>query len=217
MKAECSGRHAADGVANEGPHYSCSVKCATVCHTMSSASVDALGPYRLDVLARGVADIVTHIGGWLIDRALAGWALRAVLAGRPGEVRALRILGLRDADIHVGLAPLEWSPPPKVLAVETNFFDANESVRGAVLDLMRESSTTVMFWGDDAPQQIGLRLQAVTHHLTHAAAAFKVHAHCVVRCAESTPLSLVQESLFTAQRIESEGAEMTVRTQDRCS
>ena len=29
--------------------------------------------YRLDVVAAGVADVVRFAGGWLFDRAMAGW------------------------------------------------------------------------------------------------------------------------------------------------
>ncbi|WP_343575423.1 hypothetical protein [Mycobacterium sp.] len=48
--------------------------------------------YRLDVVAADVADVVTFAGGWLFDRAMAGWDVTVLVADHVDE-RPLRILG----------------------------------------------------------------------------------------------------------------------------
>src|SRR5689334_16677717 len=44
--------------------------------------------YRIDVIASGIADVVTSIGGWLFDRSMAGWRVNMYAADDP-DVRPL--------------------------------------------------------------------------------------------------------------------------------
>ena len=48
--------------------------------------------YRVDVVAADVADVVKFAGGWLFDRAMAGWDVTVLLVDHPDE-RPLQILG----------------------------------------------------------------------------------------------------------------------------
>ena len=41
--------------------------------------------YRLDVVAADVADVVKFAGGWLFDRAMAGWDVTVLLVDHPDE------------------------------------------------------------------------------------------------------------------------------------
>src|SRR6201999_4509172 len=43
--------------------------------------------YRLDVVAADVADVVKFAGGWLFDRAMAGWDVTVLLVDHPENVR----------------------------------------------------------------------------------------------------------------------------------
>ena len=52
------------------------------------------GKYQLDVTACDVADVVRHAGGWLYDRAMAGWDVAVTVTGNC-DVTPLRILGVR--------------------------------------------------------------------------------------------------------------------------
>ena len=71
------------------------------------------GKYQLDVTACDVADVVRHAGGWLYDRARAGWDVTVVVTG-DCDVTPLRILGVRteraDADDDA-------TAPPRALAL----------------------------------------------------------------------------------------------------
>ena len=58
--------------------------------------------YRLDVVAASAADAVHSAGGWLYDRAMAGWEV-TVLLPQSCDSRPLRILGVRAMDLEAGL------------------------------------------------------------------------------------------------------------------
>ena len=59
--------------------------------------------YRLDVVAADVADVVKFAGGWLFDRAMAGWDVTVLVADHPDE-RPLQILGVQIVDLEYALA-----------------------------------------------------------------------------------------------------------------
>ncbi|MGA8547342.1 MAG: hypothetical protein WB785_19075, partial [Mycobacterium sp.] len=59
--------------------------------------------YRLDVVAANVADVVRFAGGWLFDRAMAGWDVTVLLVDHPDE-RPLQILGAQILDLEYALA-----------------------------------------------------------------------------------------------------------------
>ena len=65
--------------------------------------------YRLDVVASSVVDVVRFAGGWLFDRAMAGWDVSVLLtdlADQP-DGRPLQILGAQVVDLEVALASVE--------------------------------------------------------------------------------------------------------------
>jgi hypothetical protein len=37
--------------------------------------------YRLDVVAASVSEVVSHAGGWLVDRVMAGWDVTVLISG----------------------------------------------------------------------------------------------------------------------------------------
>src|SRR5439155_14971420 len=55
--------------------------------------------YRLDVVAADVVDVVKFAGGWLFDRAMAGWDVTVLLVDHPDE-RPLQILGAHTIDLE---------------------------------------------------------------------------------------------------------------------
>src|SRR3974377_1817445 len=54
---------------------------------------------RLPVVAPGVVDVVQFAGGWLFDRAMAGWDVTVLLADH-SDCRPLHILGARILDLE---------------------------------------------------------------------------------------------------------------------
>lgn len=123
--------------------------------------------YELNVVAAHAVDVVSGIGGWLFDRAMAGWRV-SVAVDDIGDERALRILGLKA----VGLKALWRSPEADAVAmtaIGTSRFESGDhglAVHGPVGD--------VVFFGSHAPD--GVDAQIVQYRLSAAAMAFKARA-----------------------------------------
>lgn len=134
---------------------------------------DRLG-YRLDVIASNVTAVVRGAGGWLCDRAMAGWDVNVVLpSGR--DIRPLQILGLKVVHMDWQLAPARASTS-RCLAVGADVFGSDTRVRAAVLAALDQCLTEVTLFDDDCPAILGRRMTVVQHVLSSAARLFKGHA-----------------------------------------
>src|ERR1700686_1645048 len=60
--------------------------------------------FRLNVVAPTVADVVSCVGGWLVDRAMLGWEITVLIAARQQDLQPLHILGV---------TPLAFDEVPK--------------------------------------------------------------------------------------------------------
>ncbi len=67
--------------------------------------------YRLDVVAASAVDAVHSAGGWLYDRAMAGWEV-TVLLPQSCDSRPLRILGVGAMDLAVGVRDTDGLDDP---------------------------------------------------------------------------------------------------------
>jgi hypothetical protein len=131
--------------------------------------------YRLRVVACDTGEVVRLIGGWLYDRAAAGWDV-SVLAPQHTDTRPLQILGARVGELATVLAaPLSVSDRHG-LAVSREIFAADARVREMVLTALACRRTEVTLIDDGWPLAIGHRTTAVLHVLSAAARAFKGHA-----------------------------------------
>jgi hypothetical protein len=134
--------------------------------------------YRLDVVAASAADVVQSAGGWLYDRAMAGWEVTVLLPERC-DARALRILGVRVLELEAQLAALGTGSTSQSLAVSAEAFTADARVRDTVLQSLETGLTEVALWGQ-APQGWPLRVNRTMtsgrHVLSAAARRFKGHA-----------------------------------------
>jgi hypothetical protein len=133
---------------------------------------DTQSGYRLDVVASDVADVVRSAGGWLYDRAAAGWEV-SVLLPPPSDLRALQILGVRVVDLE---SALSMDSGGAAVAVSAAAVAADPRIRGKVHRALRHSLTEVTLWGDSWPPAVGRALTAVQYSLTAAAQAFKRQA-----------------------------------------
>jgi hypothetical protein len=131
--------------------------------------------YQLNVVGSTVSDVVVAAGGWLFDRAMAGWEVN-VLVAEPDMVRPVEILGGRCFELAAALRSMRKGPHPHALAVATNVFDGDERVRQAVLTALRRGSTEISFWGPESPMSIDRTVCLVEHPLTAAAKVFKAQA-----------------------------------------
>lgn len=139
--------------------------------------------YRLDVVAADVADVVRFAGGWLYDRAMAGWDVTVLLADHFAnhvDDRPLQILGVRTVDLEEALAALdagfETRPRPQALAAAADLFDCDARVRQGVLQALDHGATEVTLWGETWPSELDDSVGLVQHQLSNAAQKFKAQA-----------------------------------------
>jgi hypothetical protein len=130
--------------------------------------------YRLVVVAPRTAEVVRFAGGWLFDRAMAGWDV-TVLTADHTDPRPLRILGARAVDLEDALATPGPGPRPQAVAVRADLYRCDARVRRMVLDAAGEGRTEVRLWGERWPAEPG-GAGAVRHRLSAAARAFKAQA-----------------------------------------
>lgn len=132
--------------------------------------------YRLDVVAPSVLDAVESAGGWLYDRAMAGWDV-TVLLDRDGEdVRPLEILGVVVLDLEPVLQAWTQRPHPQTVAVAADLFATDQRVRQHVLTALDQGLTEVTLWGEQLPADLDRNVDSVRHELSAAARAFKAQA-----------------------------------------
>ena len=134
---------------------------------------------RLLVIAPGTVEVVRCAGGWLCDRAMAGWDV-TVLTARPAELRPLRILGARAADLGPVLSVPVHGPQPQALAVAAELYGSDRRVRELVRNALADGVSDVQLWGDLD--------RGVPHRLSLAARAFKTQALAAVAADDVTEI-----------------------------
>jgi hypothetical protein len=135
--------------------------------------------YRLDVVASSVTDVVRFAGGWLFDRAMAGWDVTVLVADHPDD-RPLQILGAQTTDLEEALASMdsgtETRPRPQALAAAADLFGCDLRVRQGVLQALDHGVTEVTLWGERWPSELDESVGLVQHQLSTAAQIFKAQA-----------------------------------------
>ena len=131
--------------------------------------------YRLDVVAASVVDVVRFAGGWLFDRAMAGWDVTVLLADLADD-RPLQILGAQTMDLEQALASVDTRPRPQALAAAADLFGCDSQVRQGVLHALDHGVTEVTLWGESWPSELDESVGLVQHQLSTAAQIFKAQA-----------------------------------------
>jgi len=149
--------------------------------------------YRLHVVATNIADVVTSIGGLIFDRAMAGWDVTVAVDGVVDD-RPIRILGARVATLAAGPDSAASASRPRVLAVASDVFVKNESVRRLVLAARKGNATDVLFWGRRHPPNLNYRFVPVRHRPSAAAQLFKSHALATPGASAAEP---AEEGLYS--------------------
>ncbi|WP_242656902.1 hypothetical protein [Mycobacterium lehmannii] len=139
----------------------------------ASAADGPANHHHLTVLAADLADVIGSAGGWLFDRARAGWDVDVWIADCADE-RPLTILGANAVD-DTREAVLRDVPRNGALAVSAALLRDDPRVRAGVFELARRG-VEVTAWGDDRSGDFGDRIDTIEHQLSVAARAFKAHA-----------------------------------------
>ncbi|KUI42499.1 hypothetical protein AU197_15550 [Mycobacterium sp. IS-1590] len=129
--------------------------------------------HHLTVLAADLADVIGPAGGWLFDRARAGWDVNVWIADCADE-RPLTILGANTVD-DTPEAIVRDVPRNGALAVSAVLLRDDPRVRAGVFELARRG-VEVIAWGDESPGEFGDRIDTIEHPLSIAARAFKARA-----------------------------------------
>jgi hypothetical protein len=129
---------------------------------------------RLVVIAPDAAEVVRSAGGWLCDRAMAGWDV-GVLTEGCADPRPLRILGARAFDLETALSSPVRGPHPQAIAVSAELYASNSRIRRMVCEALDDGVVDCRLWVDcsatpaDDPDE-------VRHRPSAAARAFKAQA-----------------------------------------
>lgn len=116
---------------------------------------------------------VGFIGGWLFDRAKAGWDVTVFVADAD-DARPLRILGAEIGDLDWGLEGPQRSPA--ALSVAAALYATDERVRRAVHGAFRRRAPEITVWGPGPPLDLSREAVVAHHGLSAAARTYKVHA-----------------------------------------
>ena len=135
-----------------------------------TASTRTLARYRLDVVASDARDVIQSAGGWMFDRAMAGWDVN-VLVTHGCDARPLQILGAATLPFD----SLRAGPVNQMLGVAADAFATEACVREVVLAAL-DRGAEVTLWGQRWPAELAHRVDAVQHRLSSAAQAFKAQA-----------------------------------------
>jgi hypothetical protein len=140
------------------------------------AGATTIHRYELTVAGLSTADVVQSAGGWLCDRARAGWDVK-VFVTDPCDQLSLTILGattLRlDGDFCSVIRGMSLGG---ALAVSAHLLSSDSRVRSGVVNVLKRGLTDVTVWGTQWPAELGRQADPVQHRVSSAAGAFKMHA-----------------------------------------
>ncbi len=138
-----------------------------------------LSGYRIVVVASSVGPVVEGAGGFLCDRARAGWDVSVLLAG-PSDARPLAILGVSGHRVpgpasDVG-SMIRELPRGTTVVLGADLLGSDPDARDALARVARQTCGAVRVWGRPAHAEVGNGLAPVPHELSPAAMAFKAQA-----------------------------------------
>lgn len=136
--------------------------------------------YQLMVVAPDIAELVTGAGGWLFDRAMAGWEV-TVLVREGSDVRPLRVLGVGAAELKSVLSPDGCAIQPCAISFAGHDYLSDPRIRELILRTADGGATELTVLGD-CPADFSASLSPARYEPTSAALAFKKHALAAAGC-----------------------------------
>ena len=141
-----------------------------------------------------MVDVVQSAGGWVCDRARAGWDVNVLVADHQ-DPRPLTILGATTLDLDAEFSStVRKASRGGALAVSARLSAADERVRARSCGCLKRGFTEVTVWGEEWPAELGRKVDPIPHHMSSAARAFKAHA--LVAAAVSKDAITETETLF---------------------
>jgi hypothetical protein len=121
-----------------------------------------------------VVDLITAAGGWLADRAMAGWEVTAFISDLHDD-RPLQILGVDPVQFHPALDLRDLCAADS-LAISPDLFIQESRIRTRVSRAATLGKPEILFVGESIPPGAWGKPTRVKHQCSTAAAAFKRHA-----------------------------------------
>jgi hypothetical protein len=145
-------------------------------NSRARASKPRVENYQLNVVTADVPDLVQSVGGWLVDRTLAGWEVNVLVTDLRG-VLPLQVLGARPVGLEAGLISLiRRRNRAAGLAVAANLLTKHENLHWDVRSIVRSGLTEVALWGGAWPASLAGPADSVDYRISAAARHFKSHA-----------------------------------------
>ncbi|MDT7767897.1 MAG: hypothetical protein QOI30_893, partial [Mycobacterium sp.] len=138
--------------------------------------------FRLTVVAPTVADVVSCVGGWLVDRAMLGWDITVLIAQPQQDLRPLSILGVRSFAFDAVLKARMRLPIRDGMSVAADLYFGDARVRRYVIRRVHQRQSEFTLWGQDRlvnsddDQTTTTSAVTIEHRLSAAARTFKAHA-----------------------------------------
>ncbi|UNB54757.1 hypothetical protein [Mycolicibacterium sp. YH-1] len=138
----------------------------------------ALERYRLHVIAPRVVGVVASVGGWLFDRAMAGWEVTVLLASTGEDPLPIHILGGEVVALETGPQREWYRTSPDALAVAADLCSRDNRIREKVQLALDRGRSEVALWGQSWPDELDsiAQVETVEYRLSVAARAFKARA-----------------------------------------
>jgi hypothetical protein len=149
--------------------------------------------YRLHVAAPTVGELIAAAGGWLADRAMAGWYVTAYIAD-DHDSPSLHILGVGAVDFA---SALDWRDPTALhtLAVTPDLYEMDMRIRTRIRHAVASGEPEVIVVGESYPSDLRRAPVPVQHLCSGAAQAFKRRA--LVAAGGSADVLVDREVLFS--------------------
>ena len=138
--------------------------------------------FRLTVVTPTVADVVSCVGGWLVDRAMLGWDITVLIAQPQQDLRPLSILGVRSFAFDAVLKARMRLPIRDGMSVAADLYFGDARVRRYVVRRVHQRQSEFTLWGQDRlvnsddDQTTTTSAVTIEHRLSGAARTFKAHA-----------------------------------------
>jgi len=140
-----------------------------------------------------VRELITVAGGWLADRAMAGWHVTAYIVDDHDD-RPLQILGVGAANFA---SVLDWRDPTALdtLAITPDLYQRDKRIRALVRRAVACGEPEVIITGESYPSELRRAPVPVNHLCSGAAQAFKRRALEAAGGATDVPVD--REVLFS--------------------
>jgi hypothetical protein len=131
--------------------------------------------YRLEVIGFTVDGLVAAAGGWLFDRAMAGWDVN-VRVDKNCDSRPLRILGASLVDVDSTGDSADGYPSVRELAIAVETIARDGKIRAFLSAALNRGYPTVTLWGNECPIALDRRFRRRRYRPSVAARMFKAQA-----------------------------------------